>query len=175
MGRKGREDVPTVPAALFSPWPKFDAETSFLPGSGSQQMLLPGEVAGCPGPGLAPGGLPGHPGPGIPMSCGWSQGASCPGGTMAPLGDGWGTKALLSGMILYAHMWPLSEMTLWKTSLSWSSAFTCCTQICLLNLSFFFLSFIFFFCYRCLRRGHVQITRWCWGPFDHLTELFSNG
>lgn len=146
MGRKGREDAPTVPVDLFSPWLKFDAETSVHPGpgSGSQQMHLSGEVAGCLGPGPAPGGMPGHPGPGIPMPRGWSQGDSCPGGTMAPLGDGWRTKALLSGIILYAHMWPLPEMTLWKASLSWRSAFKCSGLRRLLNLSSFFSLFFFF-------------------------------
>lgn len=109
-----------------------------------QQMCLPGEVAGSLGPGLAPRGLPGCPGPGIPMQRDWSQGASCPGRTMAPLGDSWGTKALLSG-IFYMHTCDLCLKWLHgKVSLSWTSAFKCSSLRHLLHLPFFFPPFLFF-------------------------------
>lgn len=80
--------MPTVPAGLFSPWLRFDVETS----------LLPGPCSGCPGPGPAAGSCP--------AALGWELESGCqlPRRTMAPLGQSLGTKALLSGLILYAHM-----------------------------------------------------------------------
>lgn len=134
----------------------------------AQGRQCPGR-SGLPRPRECPGAAPGP----APVQNGWSQGASCPGRTMAPLGDGWGTKALLSGMILYAYMWPLPEMALWKVSLSWSSAFKCRTLGCLLNLSFPAPRFLF--CATDASGGHVQITRWCWAFHHHFIELFSNG
>lgn len=118
-------------------------------------------------------GSGGCPGPGWPRSVRLKSGCQLPRQDNGSIGRWLRTKALLSGMILYAHMWPLPGMALWKVSLSGSSAFKCRTLGRLLNLSFFPPSL--FFCHGCLRRGHVQITRWCWAFSHHLIELFSNG
>lgn len=125
----------------------------------------PGEIGNVPGRSGMSWGDWGCPGP----SAAWlKSGCQLPRQDNGSIGREQGDKgAAFRNDFICIHV-----TFVWNGSLESVPVLKLCFQMqnyrALINLSFYF-SFLIL-CHRCLRRGHVQITRWWWASFSSFNR-----
>lgn len=159
-----------------SPWPLQTLCFAPARAAAPRERVCPGRRRAALAPGRLPGGCRAALAGDAEAAAGLKSGCQLPRGTMAPLGDNGGQRRCFQGWF-YMHTCDLCLKWLYgkhpcpEALLSNAAIWGACL-ICPFSPPLFF-SFLLFA--TCLRRGHVQITRWCRALSNRLIELFSNG